>query len=157
MHDSLYCGKTFRTLNVIDEGTRECLAIGVDTSLPAQRVIRVLEQLKEERGPPKPLRMDNGPEFISALLVDWWEENEIEMAYITPGRPQQNGSVEKFSGSFRREFLNVYIFETLNQVRDMAWVWMLDYNHERTHDSLGKLPPAIYRQQPENSSLELSH
>lgn len=157
MHDSLYCGKTFRTLNVIDEGTRECLAIEVDTSLPAARVIRALERLKEERGLPQQLRMDNGPEFISALLVDWCEENAIEMVYIKPGKPQQNGFVERFNGSFRREFLNVYLFETLTQVRDMAWVWMLDYNDERTHDSLNKLPPAVYRQQLENSSLELSH
>jgi len=143
MHDSLYCGKTFRTLNVIDEGTRECLAIEVDSSLPAARVIRVLEQLKGERGLPKQLRMDNGPEFISALLVDWCEENPIEMAYIKPGKPQQNGFVERFNGSLRREFLNAYLFESLTQVRDMAWIWMLDYNDERPHDSLGKRPPAI--------------
>ncbi len=157
MHDSLYCGKSFRTLNVIDEGTRECLAIEVDSSLPSGRVIRVLERLKEERGLPSQLRMDNGPEFISASLVDWCETNRIEMAYIKPGKPQQNGFVERFNGTFRREFLDVYLFETLNQVRDMAWVWMLDYNDERPHDSLGKLPPAIYRQRLENSSFPLSH
>jgi len=156
VHDSLYCGKTFRTLNVIDEGTRECLAIEVDTSLPAARVVRVLEQLKTQRGLPQQLRMDNGPELISATLVDWCDEHNIEMVYIQPGKPQQNGFVERFNGSFRREFLNVYLFETLTQVRDMAWVWMLDYNDERPHDSLNKLPPAVYRQKLENSSLELS-
>ena len=157
MHDSLYCGKTFRTLNVIDEGTRECLAIEIDTSLPTARVIRVLEQLKQERDLPNQLRMDNGPEFISAQLVDWCDEHGIDIAYIKPGKPQQNGFCERFNGSFRREFLNVYLFESLTQVRDMAWAWMLDYNYERTHDSLNKLPPSIYRQQLENSSLELSH
>ncbi len=156
MHDSLYCGKAFRTLNIIDEGTRECLAIEVDSSLPAARVIRVLERLKEERGLPRQLRMDNGPEFISALLVDWCQQYDVEMAYIKPGKPQQNGFIERFNGSFRREFLNVYLFETLTQVRDMAWVWMMDYNDERPHDSLGKLPPAIFRQQLENSNLRLS-
>ena len=112
MHDTLYCGKRFRTLNVVDEGTRECLAIEVDTSLPAD---------------------------------------------IQPGKPQQNGFVERFNGSFRREFLDAYLFENLNQVREMAWFWRLDYNEERTHESLGNLPPAAYRAKLENSNLELSH
>lgn len=159
MYDTLYCGKPFRTLNVIDEGTRECLAIEVDTSLPAQRVVRVLEQLEQERGLPRQIRVDNGPELISATLTDWCEERHIELAYIKPGKPQQNGFVERFNGSFRREFLDVYLFENLRQVRDMSWVWRLDYNDERPHESLGDLPPSIYRQKllMENSSLELSH
>lgn len=157
MHDTLYCGKTFRTLNIIDEGTRECLAIEVDSSLPAARVIRAMEQLKSERGLPKQLRMDNGPEFISSDFMAWCNDHHIEMAYIESGKPQQNGFAERFNGTFRREFLDVYLFETLSQVRDMAWVWMNDYNEERPHDSLGDLPPAVYRQKLENSSFELSH
>jgi len=157
MHDTLYCGKRFRTLNVIDEGTRECLAIEIDTSLPAGRVIRVLEQLEVAQGLPKQIRLDNGPELISAEFVDWCESRNIELAYIKPGKPQKNGFVERFNGTFRREFLNAYLFENLNQVRDMAWTWRLDYNDERPHDSLGKLPPSVYRQKLENSSFELSH
>lgn len=157
MHDSLYCGKRFRTLNIIDEGTRECLAIEVDTSLPAGRVVRVLERLKEERGLPKQIRVDNGPELIAAEFYDWCESHDIDVVYIQPGKPQQNGFVERFNGSFRREFLDVYLFESLSQVREMAWVWMIDYNEERPHESLGDLPPAVYRQQIENSSCELSH
>lgn len=121
MHDTLYCGKRYRTLNVLDEGTRECLAIEVDTSLPAERVVRTLEQLKAERGLPMQLRVDNGPELISARLTDWCEEQAIELVYIQPGKPQQNGFVERFNGSFRREFLNAYLFESLAQVREMAW------------------------------------
>ena len=156
MQDTLYCGRRFRTLNVVDEGTRECLGIEVDTSLPAGRVIRVLEQLKHERGLPEQIRLDNGPEFIAAELIDWCEQHRIELAYIQPGKPQQNGFAERFNGSFRREFLDLYLFETLNQVRDMAWVWMCDYNDERTHESLGDLPPRVYRQKLENSSLALS-
>jgi putative transposase len=78
------------------------------------------------------------------------------LAYIQPGKPQQNGFAERFNGTFRREFLNAYLFEDLPQVRDMAWVWMMDYNEERPHDSLGKLPPAMYRRKLENSSLEVS-
>lgn len=156
MHDSLYCGRPFRTLNVIDEGTRECLAIEVDTSLPASRLIRVLDRLKVERGLPRQIRLDNGPELIAGEFVDWCVDNEINLAYIQPGKPQQNGFAERFNGTFRREFLNAYLFEDLPQVRDMAWVWMMDYNEERPHDSLGKLPPAMYRRKLENSSLEVS-
>ncbi|NAW85467.1 IS3 family transposase [Photobacterium halotolerans] len=156
MHDSLYCGKRFRTLNILDESTRECLVIEVDTSLPAGRVVRALEHLKQERGLPKQLRMDNGPELISSQLTDWCEVHNIELVYIQPGKPQQNGFVERFNGSFRREFLNAYLFESLEQVRDMAWVWMCDYNEERTHESLGNIPPAEYRRQLETSSFELS-
>lgn len=159
MHDSLYCGRRFRTLNVIDEGTRECLAIEIDTSLPSERVIRVLEQLKNERGLPKQLRLDNGPELISAVFVDWCEENKVELLHIQPGKPTQNGFVERFNGSFRREFLNVYLFESISQVQEMAWHWRIDYNEERPHDSLGGLPPNVYRQtlELENSSLGVSH
>jgi len=157
VHDTLYCGKRFRTLNVIDEGTRECLAIEADTSLPAQRVVRVLEQLKVERGLPFQIRLDNGPELISATMADWCEENQVELAFIQPGKPQQNGFVERFNGSFRREFLDAYLFESLDQVREMAWFWRLDYNDERPHESLGDIPPTVYRKMLENSTLELSH
>ena len=155
MHDTLYCGKRYRTLNVLDEGTRECLAIEVDSSLSADRVIRTLEQLKAERGLPQQIRLDNGPEFISVKLMDWCEKNEVKIQYIQPGKPQQNAFIERFNGTFRREFLNAYLFESLHQVRDMAWFWRLDYNEERTHESLGDIPPSVYRQQLENSSLEL--
>jgi len=157
MHDTLYCGKRFRTLNVIDEGTRECLAIEVDTSLPAERVIRVLEQLKEERGLPDQIRLDNGPELIADSFSTWCEAEGIELAYIQKGKPQQNGFAERFNGSMRREFLDAYLFESLSQVREMAWHWRLDYNDERPHESLGNLPPSLYRQKLENSSLGLSH
>lgn len=157
MQDTLYCGKRFRTLNKLDEGTRECLAIEVDTSLPAGRVVRSLEQLKQERGLPSQIRVDNGPELISAEFFDWCEVHGIEVAYIQPGKPQQNGFVERFNDSFRREFLNAYLFETLTQVREMSWLWRLDYNDERTHESLGDLPPSVYRQKLENSSLGMSH
>lgn len=157
MHDTLYCGKRFRTLNVIDEGTREYLAIEVDTSLPVERVIRVLEQLKEQPGLPEQIRLDNGPELISDAFATWCEGNGIDLAYIEKGRPQQNGFAERFNGSMRREFSDAYLFDSLSQVREMAWVWRLDYNDERPHESLGNLPPSVYRQKLENSNLQLSH
>ena len=121
MHDTLYCGKRFRTLNVVDEGTRECLAIEVDTSLPAGRVVRVLEQLKAECGLPLlscEWIMARG--VISATLTDWSESYDIELVYIQPSKPQQNGFIERFNSSFLREFLDAYLFENLNQVREMA-------------------------------------
>ena len=102
------------------------------------------------------IRLDHGSELIAGVFVDWCADNEIELAYFQPDKLQQNGFAERFNGTFRRAFLNAYLFEDLPQVRDMAWVWMMDYNEERPHDSLGKLPPAMYRQKLENSSLELS-
>ncbi|CAM6800758.1 Mobile element protein [Morganella morganii IS15] len=152
MSDSLYCGKRFRALNIIDESTRECLAIEIDTSLPAERIIRILSRLKEERGLPEYIRVDNGPEFISDKLVQFCTENEVTLNYIQPRKPQQNGFIERFNGSFRREFLNAYLFESLSQVKEMAWFWQQDYNLNRTHESLGHLPPEIYRKQLENSN-----
>ena len=123
---------------------------------PWQFVLRVLEQLKVERGVPLQIRVDNGTELTSATMADWCEENPVELAFIQPGKPQQNGFVERFNGSFRREFLDAYLFESLDQVREMAWFWRLDYNDERPHESLGDIPPTVYRQMVENSTLELS-
>ncbi|MTC12668.1 DDE-type integrase/transposase/recombinase [Providencia stuartii] len=97
-HDSLYCGKRFRILNIIDEGTRECLAIEVDTSLSAERVIRVLERLKVDRGVPKQIRVDNGPELISTNLLNYCTNNQIELCHIQTSKPQQNGFIEQFNG-----------------------------------------------------------
>lgn len=157
MHDRLCCGKRFRTLNIIDEATRECLAIEVDSSLPAGCVVPVLERLKEQRGLPAQNRVDNGPELIATEFYAWCAENDSDVAYIQPGNSQQNSFVERFNGSFRREFWDFYLFESLTQVRDMPWVWMTDYNDERPHESLGDVPPAVFRRNMENSSLELSH
>ena len=154
MSDSLYCGKRFRTLNIIDESTRECLAIEIDTSLPAERIIRILSRLKGERGLPEYIRVDNGPEFISDKLVQFCTGNGVTLNYIQPGKPQQNGFIERFNGSFRREFLNAYLFESLSQVKEMAWFWGLDYNRNRTHESLNNLQPELYRKQLENSNQD---
>lgn len=142
MHDSLWDGRTFRLLNVIDDYNREVLAIEVDTSLPALRVIRVLEQLKTVRPLPKMIRTDNGPEFISSKLDQWCRANKITLAYIQPGKPTQNAYVERFNGSMRRELLSAYVFRTLGEVRRKAEEWMNDYNHHRPHKALGYRSPA---------------
>jgi putative transposase len=152
MQDSLYCGRSFRTLNLFDEGTREVLAIEVDTSLPAARVIRVLEQLKDSRQLPTQIRVDNGPEFDSAKLHAWCDNHNINLHFIQPGRPMQNGYVERFNGSFRTEILDAYTFGSLDDVRELAHEWMESYNYERPHDSLNGVPPALYREQLEQQT-----
>ena len=141
MHDTLYCGKRFRTLNIIDEGVREALAIEVDTSLPAERVIRVLEQLKDSHPLPEQIRVDNGPELISSKLVAWCEQNGVRLHHIQPGKPTQNAYIERFNRSMRREVLDAHLFESLSEVREVIHKWMTSYNEERPHESLGDLPP----------------
>jgi putative transposase len=157
MYDSLWSGKRFRTLNVIDEGVRECLAIEVDTSLKAERVVRVLERLKSWRGVPRIIRLDNGPELTSVKLQAWCESNGVELRFIQPGKPNQNAFIERFNRTFRSEVLNAYIFESLDEVREAAWWWMVAYNEERPHDALGGLPPSIFRKRlgAETSTFEL--
>lgn len=157
MHDTLNCGKRFRTLNVIDEGVRECLDIEIDTSLPASRVVRVLERISEWRGLPKQLRLDNGPELISSKLAEWCKRNNVEMLHIQPGKPNQNALIERFNRSFRNEVLNLHLFNSLRQVREIAWGWIIDYNEQRPHEALNNMTPTAYREKitAENSNLKL--
>jgi putative transposase len=145
MSDALYRGRRFRTLNVLDEGVREGLAIEIDTSLPVGRVVRVLEQLKAWRGLPKAIRVDNGPELIAQELVDWCAGHGIELRHIQPGKPNQNAYIERFNRTYRSEVLDAYLFDDLDQVREITEQWLHSYNEERPHDALGCLPPALYR------------
>jgi putative transposase len=142
MSDSLTDGRKFRLLNIMDDFNRESLRIEVDTSLPGQRVVRALQQLVAERGKPMFLRTDNGPEFICQKLQEWCEKNGIIINYIQPGKPMQNGLIERKNGSMRRELLNAYLFYSLNEVRAMCEEWREDYNTERPHSALGYLSPA---------------
>ena len=141
MSDSLWDGRRFRVLNVIDDYNREMLAMEADISLPALRVIRVLEFLKEFRGLPKMIRVDNGPEFISHALDEWCRKHEISLVYIQPGKPMQNGYVERCNGSVRKELLNANVFYTMDEVRTRIEEWMDDYNRDRPHESLGYRAP----------------
>jgi len=158
MSDTLYGGRRFRTCNVLDEGVREVLAIEVDTSLPAERVVRVLEQVLAWRGQPQALRLDNGPEFLAERFAVWCAERGIALRYIQPGKPNQNAFVERFNRTFRHEVLDAYVFESLEQVREISAHWMQEYNEERPHDTLGRIPPTMYRAQLEagDSPLNLS-
>ena len=144
MNDSLWGGRKYRLLNVVDDFNREILAIEVDTSLPTARLIRVLEYLKEFRGLPETIRVDNGPEFISHNLDMWCKDNKIRLIFIQPGKPMQNAFVERFNGNIRRELLNTYVFRSLSEVREKAQEWMEDYNCSRPHQGLGYVPPAEY-------------
>lgn len=144
MCDSLVDGRRFRLLNIIDDYNRESLCIEIDTSLPALRVIRVLQRLLETRGKPDRIRVDNGPEFISEKLLGWCGEQQIVLQFIQPGKPVQNALVERNNGSIRKELLDAYLFFSLAEVRDMAREWQQDYNCSRPHQSLGFVPPADY-------------
>lgn len=109
MSDSLSNGRAFRTLNILDDYNREALWIEVDTSIPAERVIRVLDMLLLWRGIPHQIRMDNGPELISQRLAEWAQEHHVELAHIQPGKPAQNAYIERFNRTFREEVLDAYL------------------------------------------------
>ena len=168
MTDALVSGRKFRTLNILDDFNREVLSIEIDFSLPALRVIRVLNDLIAWRGTPQSIRVDNGPEFISQVLTMWCEDHQIKLQFIQPGNPTQNAYIERFNRSFRRGVLDAYLFETLEQVREVAEEWIIDYNTERPHDSLGNRSPLdlwepfgevpkTQREQPPLNRFELSN
>lgn len=144
MSDALWDGRRFRTFNVIDDHNREALAIEIDTSLPSARVTRVLDQIAEWRGLPARLRFDNGPEFTAIAVADWAEQNQVELEFIKPGRPMQNGFVERFNRTYREAVLDMYIFESLEDVRTKTAEWVEIYNHHRPHASLGGSPPSEF-------------
>ncbi len=141
MSDSLWSGRKYRLLNIIDEFNRELLDVEIDTSLPTLRVIGALERLIECKGKPNAIRLDNGPEFISTKLELWCKNNKIELIFIRPGKPTENARVERFNGSMRRELLNSHIFTSLKDVREKVYEWMFDYNNHRPHEALGNLSP----------------
>jgi putative transposase len=144
MSDALASGRKFRTLNVLDDFNRESLAIEVDFSLPAERVIRVLEQIAMVRGYPSFIRVDNGPELISQRLLEWAQEHGVEINHIQPGKPAQNGYIERFNRTYREDVLDQYWFHDLNEVRNLTEEWMTMYNGQRPHSSLGGKTPWEY-------------
>lgn len=146
MHDSLESGRKFRTFNVIDDFNREALTIEVDTSLSGARITRVLEELINWKGKPEEIRTDNGPEFLSSVFVEFCATQQIKIKYIQPGKPVQNSLVERFNKTLRRDVLDAYIFESLDQVREECWKWLKDYNENHPHKSLGRRSPIKYRE-----------
>jgi len=144
MRDTLASGRVFRTLNVVDDATRECLAIEVDTSLSGHRVGRVLDTIARERSRyPSRIVLDNGPECTSRALEQWAYERGVTLAFIRPGKPVENCFVESFNGKFRDECLNLHWFLSLADARRRIEAWRLDFNHVRPHSTLGDEPPAL--------------
>ena len=141
MHDQLEDGRGIRLLNVIDDFNREALGIEVDFSLPSHRVIRTLAQIMAWRGKPRVIRCDNGPEYISATLLNWASTRGIHIEHIQPGKPQQNAYVERFNRTVRYEWLSQYHWCDLDEVREFATQWMWRYNHERPNMALGGITP----------------
>jgi putative transposase len=141
MHDQLSDGRTIRLFNVIDDFNREALGIDVDFSLPAERVIRSLEQIIVWRGRPAVIRCDNGPEYVSSALQTWAQARAIHLEYIQPGQPQQNAYVERFNRTVRYEWLAQYLFDSIDEIQLYATQWLWSYNHERPNMALGGFTP----------------
>lgn len=141
MSDSLSNGKRFRTLNIIDDYNREALLIHPAMSLPSCYVTRLIDQVASVKGYPNIIRVDNGPEFISSVFKKWADSNGIFIQYIQPGKPAQNGFIERFNRTFREDILDMYIFESLSEVTRIANDWIKFYNNDRPHESLGNLTP----------------
>lgn len=141
MSDVLSNGRRFRTLNIIDDYNREALLIRPAMSLPAGYVTRLIDEVASVKGYPSIIRVDNGPEFISSVFKEWSNRNGVFIQYIQPGKPAQNGYIERFNRTYREDVLDMYIFESLNDVMRITTNWMISYNNERPHESLGNQSP----------------
>ena len=139
--DGLVDGRRLRCLNIVDDFTKQCLAIEVDTSLPGKRVVAVLERLAESRGLPRSVTIDNGPEFAGKALDEWAYSRGLHLSFIQPGKPQQNAYIESFNGKFRDECLNEHWFISMRHARQVIEEWRCEYNQQRPHSSLGYLAP----------------
>jgi putative transposase len=144
MSDAFADGRRFRVLNVLDDFTRESLAIEVGTSLPGVVVTRVLDRIAERRGYPATIVSDNGPEFRSREMDAWACRRGVQLHFIDPGKPIQNAFVESFNDKFRAECLNANWFFGLEDARKRAEAWRHDYNEFRPHRSIGRIPPAVF-------------
>lgn len=142
--DALFDGRRFRALTVVDNFTKESLAIEVDQQLKGEDVVAVMERLKHPRGLPQRIQTDNGSEFISLALDRWAYEHGVTLDYSRPGKPTDNPFIESFNGSFRDECLNTHWFLSLDDARQKIENWRQDYNHFRTHSSLGDVTPAEF-------------
>lgn len=141
MSDVLTDGRKVRVFNIIDDCNREALAIDVGLNYPARQVVETLEQLEQEIGLPQYIRCDNGPEFISKVFMNWCQSKHIEIKYTQPGKPMQNGYVERFNRFYREDILDAYYFNDIHQLRILSENWREDYNMNHPHDSLAKKSP----------------
>jgi putative transposase len=145
VHDQLSGGRSVRVLTVIDDFTRESVALEVATSLPAAAVTYTLDRaIEQRRACPKSLCCDNGTEFTSMVFMQWAARHGIDVQFIEPGKPTQNAFIESFNGRLRDECLNTNWFPTLEAARVVIRDWQRHYNHDRPHSALGRVPPAIF-------------
>ena len=144
VQDTLVDGRRFRALAVVDDFTRECLGLAVDTSLSGVRVARELSTIVEQRGRPCMVVSDNGTEFTSRAILTWSQEQSVDWHYIAPGKPMQNAFAESFIGRLRDECLNEHLFRSVRHAREIIKAWRIDYNHARPHTSLAGLTPAEF-------------
>lgn len=151
MSDSLFNSRRFRTLNIIDDYNRELIWIEAGLSIGAMHMTELLEWIVKERGKPKAIRTDNGPEFTSSVFTNWCHNHRIEIRYIQPGKPVQNAFIERFNRTYRTEVLDASIFNNLIEVREITSDWIEHYNHNRPHESLGNLSPMQYLSKKKNS------
>lgn len=143
--DACAGGQQIKCLTVIDEFTRECLAIDVAGSIRSARLIEVLSRLVSERGAPRYIRSDNGPEFVSHAILAWLTDARIDTALIEPGKPWQNGADESFNGKFRDECLSLEWFRSRSEARIVIETWRRHYNHVRPHSSLKEMTPIEFK------------
>lgn len=141
MHDQLSDGRSYRLLNIIDDFNREALGMEIDLSLPAERVLRALDQVIEWRGKPEAIRSDNRPEYIGKTLTEWAQAKGVRLEYTQPGNPQQNAYVERFNRTVRYDWLAQHLFESIKEVQEHATRWLWTYNHERPNMGLGGITP----------------
>ena len=144
LSDQLNDSRRFRILAVVDDFTRECLALVADTSLSGLRVGHELDAIVTQRGKPLSIVSDNGTEFTSVAILSWSQETRIEWHYIAPGKPTQNAFIESFNGRLRDELLNETLFISLDHVREALTEWKDDYNTVRPHSAIGNRPPTVY-------------
>lgn len=147
VHDRLLTGRKFRCLAIVDDFTRECIALEADFSFPSQRVVRALNRIAGDRALPSILKSDNGTEFTSCKMLLWSAQANVELHFIEPGKPNQNASVESFNGRLRDEFLNENAFPTIFHARRALEAWRRDYNEARPHTKLDGLTPAEFIRQ----------
>lgn len=141
MHDRLTNGRAFRTFNVIDDYNREGLGIDVDLSLSGERITRCLDRIIEWRGKPRSIRCDNGSEMCSSAFQNWAEQRGIRIIFIEPGTPTQNAYVERFNRTARHEWLDLHLFDSVDQAQSTATAWLWEYNNERPHTGIGGITP----------------
>lgn len=145
MSDALEDGRRLRTFNVMDDYNRQCLGIQTGISMPSMRVTRILDEIIETYGKPQAIRCDNGPEFISCHIQQWAIGNNIELKYIQPGKPNQNGYIERFNRTYREDVLDAYLFADLEQLQITTDYWIDQYNTKYPHQSLGRMSPVGFR------------